>query len=417
MLKNWAGNLTYATSNVSHPKTIEDVIRIVKQSDSIRCLGSRHSFNTIANSQSELISLHELTATNELSADPGSIRVSAGIRYGDICKKIDDRGFALHNLASLPHISVAGACATSTHGSGIKNESLTSAAISYDIITAAGELITISKNKDSELFHAIAVHLGTIGIICNVELELQTAFDMDQYVYRNLPLSELEQNFLDIMSAGYSVSLFTDWMNGSVNQVWIKNKVDGSPNMISDRYFGAVLADRDMHPLENHSALSCTEQKGLVGKWYDRLPHFKMAYTPSSGEELQAEYFVPLEYGYQAMKAVEQINDQIFPHLFISEIRTIAADNFWMSPFYKKACVSIHFTFKPHWEAVQKLVTQIEEVLDIYHVRPHWGKLFAMRPQILQSRIEKLDDFKTVMRDFDPHGKFRNDFINTNLFA
>ena len=345
-----------------------------------------------------------------------TITIEAGVRYGDVCEFLHQKGYALPNLASLPHISVVGACATSTHGSGVNNGSMATGIQAFKIVKANGELLSISRTEKEELFNATIVHLGVLGIITEITLDLLPTFDMQQVVYQDMPITALENNFEEIMSSAYSVSLFTDWTNKNISEVWIKSRVDAEHKVSGEEYFGGKLATRHLHPVIALSAESCTEQMGEVGAWYERLPHFKMGFTPSSGDELQAEYFVPFENGYAAMAAIEKLNQQISPHLFISEIRTIAADNFWMSPFHKKPCVSIHFTFKPHWKAVQLLMPQIEAALSPFGVRPHWGKLFSISPKVLQSRIEKLADFKAVMADFDPKGKFRNDFINRNLF-
>jgi len=416
-LKNWAGNLTYGTNNIHFPKTVEEVSSIVKKSKSLRALGSQHSFNTIADSSNQLLSLREMTDLIEVDEESNSLTVSAGVRYGDICETVDNKGYALHNLASLPHISIAGACATSTHGSGVNNGSLAAQVKAIELVKADGDIVQISKANNPGLFNAVTIGLGSIGVVTKVTLDLLPSFTMQQHIYRNLPLAELKNNFMEIMSSGYSVSLFTDWQNGNVNQIWIKSRTDNPNPINTETYFGATLADRDMHPIDALSAESCTEQMGVEGKWYARLPHFKMGFTPSSGDELQAEYFVPIEHGYEAMMAVESLKEDIFPHLFISEIRTIAADDFIMSPFYKKDSVAIHFTWKPHWDEVHRLMPMVESVLAPYNVRPHWGKLFTIKPLILQSRIRRLDEFKSIREEFDPSDKFVNQFVKHNLYS
>jgi xylitol oxidase len=239
-----------------------------------------------------------------------------------------------------------------------------------------------------------------------------------QDVYLNLPVQQLEAHFDEIMSAGYSVSLFTDWQTSNINQVWIKRLVNGSePYTAEKEFYGAALATRNVHPIIEISAENCTEQMSVPGPWYDRLPHFKMGFTPSSGEELQAEYFVPRQHAFKAIQAVETLRKEIKPLLMITEIRTIAADNFWMSPCYHQDSVAIHFTLNPDWDGVQAFLPLIEERLAPFNVRPHWGKLFTMSPEVLQSRYEKLADFKELINKYDPEGKFRNEFIEKNIFG
>lgn len=419
-LTNWAENLTYHTSNVSYPKTVEEVQELIRKADKIRALGSRHSFNTIADSAVGQISLKDMERVTTLDKTSNTITVEGSRRYGDFCEMLHRSGYALHNLASLPHISVAGACATATHGSGLKNGNLATAVSAIEFVSGAGELVTLSRAQHPDVFDGAVVGLGCLGVVTKVTLNLQPTFLVQQAVYRNLPMAVLKDNFETIMGAGYSVSLFTDWRNKNVNQVWIKSRVEGNstaPVKLSPEFYGAKLATQNMHPLDDHSAENCTEQMGVPGPWYERLPHFKMGFTPSSGKELQAEYFVPIENAYEAMMAIESLHEQVTPHLFITEIRTIAPDMLWMSPQFGKTTVAIHFTWKPEWEAVQKLLPQIEEKLAPFSVRPHWGKLFTMAPTTLQSRIEKLAEFKTLMAKHDPDGKFRNEFVDSALFG
>src|SRR5208283_1875508 len=213
-----------------------------------------------------------------------------------------------------------------------------------------------------------------------------------------------------------SVSLFTDWQNHMATQVWIKRRIEpGAAIHWEPEFFGATQATQKLHPLAGHSAENCTEQMGTPGPWYERLPHFKMNFTPSSGAELQSEYFVPRERGYEAILAVERLRESITPHLFISELRTIAADDLWMSEAYKRPSLAIHFTWKPEWPDVKKVLPMIEEQLAPFEARPHWAKLFTMAPGPLESRYEKLVEYRALVKEYDPRGKFRNAFLSTNV--
>lgn len=411
-LKNWAGNLEYGTNNVLYPKSVPKVQHIVKKQKKLRGLGSQHSFNKIADSTSCQVSSQGLNNIIVLNRNAGKVTVEAGMKYGDLCVYLHESGFALHNLASLPHISIAGSIATATHGSGVGNGNLATSVAAIEFVNGAGEVVELTRDDDA--FYGAVVGLGALGIVTKVTLELLPAFEMQQVVYRNLPMAGLEKNFLAIMSAGYSVSLFTDWKNKNVSEVWIKDLV--KPDAMPHEFYGAKIATQNLHPIESLSAETCTEQLGVPGPWYERMPHFKMGFKPSAGAELQSEYFVPLENGYDAMMAIEELSEKIHPHLFISEIRSVAADNLWMSPCYGKACVAIHTTWKQEWDAVMGLLPLLEEQLAPFNARPHWGKLFTLAPSVLQTRIEKLNDFKELMKQYDPAGKFRNEFIDRNLF-
>ena len=414
-MTNWAGNLTYASRDIINPSSLDEIASLVLKKNKIRALGSRHSFSQVADSRNALIAMEDVNTILSTNQEERTITVSAGTPYGKFCTQVEEMGFALHNLASLPHISVAGACNTATHGSGVNNGCLATGIREFELIRADGKSFILRKNTDE--FNGALVGLGSLGIISSLTLNLLPNFQMEQRVYRKLSSAVLLDNFVNIMSSGYSVSLFTDWQNGSVNQVWIKDKSDAAEKVITETFYDAYLATDDIHPVESMSAESCTTQRGIEGKWYERLPHFKMEFTPSAGDELQAEFFVPLEHGADAYAAIESLNEQIYPHLYISEIRTIARDNFWLSPFYNQDSLAIHFTFKPHPNDVMRLIPIIEEKLTPFNVRPHWGKLFTLSPDTLQSRIQKLSDFKALAAEYDPNAKFRNQFVEKNLYS
>jgi len=416
-LKNWAGNLEYSTSKIDYPKSLEEVQQIVKKHSKLKVLGTRHCFNTIADSKYNFISLREMKKIVSLDANAKTVTVEGGIKYGELCPWLNDEGFALHNLASLPHISVAGAITTATHGSGVKNKNLCGPVEALEIVTADGDVINFSK-KDGEKFYAAVVGLGAIGVITKVTLNIQPTFMMRQWVYTKMPLQQIKEHFDEIVSSGYSVSLFTDWQNESINEVWIKSLVDDASNAEAKKdFFGAAPATKNVHPIIELPAENCTEQMGVPGTWYERLPHFKMGFTPSSGKELQAEYFVPHEHAVEAIQAIQKMGKEIGPHLFISEIRTIDADDFWMSTCYKQPSVTIHFTWKQEWNAVSKLLPAIEKELAPFNAKPHWGKLFTMSPSTLASRHQKMNDFKKVVAEFDSKGKFRNEFLEKNIYG
>lgn len=415
--ENWAGNIIYSTDHVHTPASVEEVSHLIKSCAKLRALGTRHSFNTIADSTANQISLKRL---DEITIDEKTrtVTVGGGVPYGKLAPVIDARGYAVHNLASLPHISVAGAIATGTHGSGIHNGNLATAVSALEIVSADGKLIHITGDKNGEQFLGAVVGLGAIGVVTRVTLNLVPTFQVAQSVYQNLSFDQLHHHFDKIFGSGYSVSLFTDWQNHQATQVWIKRRLSaGDKNEWQSEFFGAKLASRKLHPILDHPAESCTEQQGMPGPWYERLPHFKMNFTPSSGRELQTEYFVPRDRGYEAVLAVEKLRDQITPHLFVTELRTIAADDLWMSMAYKRPSLAIHFTWKPEWPEVSKILPKIEAQLEPFGARPHWAKLFTIAPTRLQTQYARLEEFKASLKRYDPDGKFRNEFLNTNLYS
>jgi xylitol oxidase len=417
VLTNWAGNYRYSTARLTKARTLEEIQAFARQQPSFKVLGTRHCFNGIADSKTQLLSMRDMNQVTALDPAGRTVTVESGMSYGQLCPLLDSKGFALHNLASLPHISIAGACATGTHGSGVKNGNLSTAVSGLEIVTASGEVVTLSRVKDRQFAGAV-VNLGALGVVTKVTLDIQPTYKMRQQVYLDLPMRQVRDHFDDIASSGYSVSLFTDWQKERVNEVWIKQRLDrGEPLRDAAEFFGAARATRNVHPIVDLSPENCTEQMGVEGPWYERLPHFRMGFTPSSGKELQSEYFVPRRHAVEAILAIERLRDQVGPHLLISELRTIEADELWMSPCYKRASLAIHFTWKPEWDAVSQLLPVIERELTPFQVRPHWGKLFTIPSSQLRERYERWDEFKQLVSNLDPKGTFRNEYLSRNLYS
>ncbi|MDN3690625.1 D-arabinono-1,4-lactone oxidase [Cyclobacterium jeungdonense] len=413
---NWAGNLRYSTPNLDIPADRNSLRQVIKKTDNVKVLGTMHSFNTIADSEHQQVSLEDLDPDIQLDTAGRTVTVSGGVQYGVLARKLHEQGFALHNLASLPHISVAGACATATHGSGDKNGNLSTTVTAMEMVMADGELLVLNEVQNPEEFKAAVVHLGALGIVTRISLKIQPTFNVRQYVYENLSLKQLGANFDPVFSSGYSVSLFTDWQEKRFNQLWIKQQDDGGDvEEMPEEIFGASAAKTHLHPIKEISAVNCTEQMGIPGPWHERLPHFKMDFTPSSGEELQSEYFVPREHAVEALAAIFSLGEAIFPYLLISEIRSIRKDSLWLSTAYERESIAIHFTWKQDWENVQKLLPEIEKELMPFGVRPHWGKLFALEPTYLRDQYERMEDFTSLMKKMDPQEKFVNDFLKRNL--
>lgn len=415
-LKNWAGNLEYNTERLYSASSLEQAQQFVKDQSRLKVLGTRHCFNAIADSTDQFLSLQSMDKEIALDRQAGTVTVESGIRYGQLCPHLDEQGFALHNLASLPHISIAGACSTGTHGSGVRNGNLSTAVSELEFVLASGDVVKLSRQRDGDTFRGAVVGLGALGVVTKVTLDVQPRYTMRQQVYENLPRDEMKDHFDAIVSSAYSVSLFTDWQKQRINEVWLKSRVEeGKSAQSPEEFYGARRATKNLHPIAELSAENCTEQMGVPGPWYERLPHFRMGFTPSAGRELQTEYFVPRQHAVDAILAVEKLRDQVSPHLMISEIRTIAADDLWMSPAYRRDSVAIHFTWKPEWPAVRALLPVIEKELGPFQPRPHWGKLFTISPAQLRSSYEKLPEFVELSRRYDPKGKFRNEFLNRNI--
>ena len=385
---------------------------MVRSHDHVRPLGSRHCFNPIADSQEAQLSLAAMPQSVTFGTD--TVTVPGAMRYGDLVPHLDEQGLALHNLASLPHISVAGALATATHGSGVSNGNLATAAVGLEVVLASGEMVAITP-QDTALFKAAVVGLGCFGVVTSVTLRVEPTYDMMQHVYLNLPLASIEEHFEAIMGLGYSVSIFSDWQTSESTQVWVKRRISEDLADLPADLYRAALAGRNVHPVLALSADACTDQMGVPGAWHARLPHFKMDFTPSSGEELQSEFFVDRRHAPDVIGVLRDMADQLNPLLMISEVRTIAADDLLMSTASGRDSVALHFTWHQDWEALQALLPTLESRLAPFEARPHWGKNFLMSGDVLQSLYPGHAQFRELVLAHDPEGKFRNDFIDETI--
>lgn len=406
-LRNWAGNIAYAAAAVHTPQSVAELQEIVRKSHSARALGSRHSFNTIADTTGDLISMRGLDKVIALDAAARTVTVEGGITYGQVGPWLNAQGFALHNLASLPHISVVGAVTTATHGSGNANGNLATAVAALEIVTASGEIVSL-KRGDAD-FNGAVVGLGALGVVSSITLDIQPTFDVRQDVFVELPFTALIANVGAITSAAYSVSSFTRWRGDHVDMVWLKSLAD-APRHSGD-FYGARPADRPIHPIASIDPAPCTPQMGVPGPWHERLPHFRMEFTPSVGAELQTEYFVPRASAADAIAALHAIQDQFNGPLMVSEIRTMAGDELWLSMNYQRDSLAFHFTWQRDWDAVRKVLPLIETALASFAVRPHWGKLFTTSATEAKALYPRFADFVALARRHDPEGKFRNTFV------
>lgn len=408
MEQNWSKNYTYSALAVVRPPNVDALQAYIRNDGPVRALGSRHSFNHVADSAGVLISLEHMQRVLEIDRAARTVTAEGGITYGQLAPQLHEAGFALPNLASLPHISVVGACATGSHGSGEGNGNLATSIRALEIVTYTGEIIQRSRDTHPDEFNAWPVHLGALGIVTKVTLDIVPTFDIVQTVHLGLPFEAAIEHLDEIEASAYSVSLFTKWDGDGFEQVWRKQRA--SEARIEDDFFGATLATEPLHPVGGDPE-ACTVQLGEAGPWHERLPHFKMEFTPSHGEEIQTEYFVPREEGAKAIRALRRISKRIAPLLYTSEVRAIQGDDLWLSPHHGRDSIGFHFTWKPDAEAIRGVLPHIETVLESYGARPHWGKVFRMPPHRVRRLYPRMKDFAKLMKELDPHGKFRNDFL------
>ncbi|MGI9598477.1 MAG: FAD-binding protein [Acidimicrobiales bacterium] len=408
--KNWAGNHTFTADRIHRPASLDELRGVVSNAERIRPLGSRHSFTDIADS-AELIGFDHLADRFEISADRSTVTTAAHITYGRLAATLEPHGLALHNLASLPHITIAGAIATGTHGSGDHNGNLATAVVGLELMTSAGETRTVNKGHPD--FDGLVVSLGSAGIVTAVTLAVQPVFEVQQTVVEDVPWPAVEQSFDAVFSSGYSVSAFSRF-GPTVAQLWLKTVAD-RPR--TTELFGGRAATEDRHPIIELPADSCTAQLGRPGLWSDRLPHFRMEFSPNVGDEIQSEFFVARSDTGAAIEALRSIGDRLKPALMVSEIRTIAGDELWMSPHHRRDSVAFHFTWFADPAAAQAATELVEAALAPFDPRPHWGKVFTPGSYSMPDLYPRLGDFLELIDRYDHRRAFRNRWLDRVIGA
>jgi alditol oxidase len=411
---NWAGNVQYGASRVAHPASIEELQDEVATNELVRPLGSRHSFSTLADSEGILVSLASLPRKVEIDATAKTATVAAGMTYGEVAIELHRQGWALHNLASLGHIAVAGACATATHGSGDRNQCLSTAVRDMIVVDPQGGISEVSPQLDGDRFSATQAGLGGVGFVVSASLAIEPTYDVAQRVYLDLPFATFVTGYEEILASAYSVSLFTDYQAPRFNQVWRKQRVvPGEQLEWPDPWFGIHGAEGPVHPVPGASPEATTQQGGDVGPWHERLPHFRLDHTPSSGEEIQSEYLVGRQDAASVLEALAAIASSIAPVLLISEVRSVAADDVWLSPAYGRDTVAFHFTWRRDPPAVLDALAAIEQQIRPFDARPHWGKVHRFSPEQLFQAYPRLPSYQAQRRQLDPSGVFSNAFLDS----
>jgi len=407
---NWAGTYGYLAERIVRVASLDEARDLVTSGVRVRPLGTRHSFNDIADGPGVLVDLTGLPPAVEIAADRRSATVSAGARYGVLARELERHGLAMHNMGSLPHISVGGATATATHGSGVGLGALSAAVSAVEVLGADGELRTVRRGDRD--FDGSVVALGALGITTRLTVDVQPSYRMRQDAYSDLSWDEFLNHLPEVFGAAYSVCLFTEW-DGRVREVLLKSRVpDGAEDVeVPENLFGA----QRMPPREPSDR--ATPVDGSVGAWCDRLPHFLISGTPSNGSEIQSEHFVPFVQAAAALEAVAALGERIQPHLHTAELRTMAADSAWLSPTQGEDVLCIAFTWRKHAQAVAALLPDIEAALAPFAQRPHWGKMSSLDADAIQALYPQLPRFRDLVRRHDPDGVFRGPFLDRIIRA
>jgi xylitol oxidase len=403
VMTNWAGNVSFRPASFHRPRSLAQLRRTVAGHRRVRVLGAGHSFSRIADTDGALVHLGGMPRLADVDRTRRTVRVGAGETFGALVPVLERAGLALPNLPSSPHFTLAGAFATGTHGSGDGLPQLAAAVREIELVGADGTLLTFARGDDD--FGAAVTSLGALGVATAVTLDLVPAFEVEQRVHEGLTTAALVAHGETLFAAAYSVSVFTRW-DGEPMRVWLKHRTDAP--RVDPAFTGVREATRAHHPIAGMPTGNTTAQLGRPGPWHDRLPHFRAGFLPSSGAELQSEYLLPRRHMAGAVRALDALGPRIAPLLQVGEIRTVAADDAWLSPAYHRDCAAFHFTWAPEPAAIGALLPRIEAALAPFGALPHWGKLFHAGPAVLRRGRPRWDDFAAAAHRHDPAGTFRN---------
>ena len=412
MRRNWSDTVALG-GRVATPRSTAEVAELVRGADQALALGSAHSFSPVAVTPGLHIETAALPADVDVIGTTAT--VGAGMTYATLGRELHARGFALAAMASLPHITVGGAIATGTHGSGDAIGTLSSAVTGIEIVTADGDVRWVRRGVDPD-FGAWVVGIGALGVVTRVELEVEPTYDVAQTVFAGLDLDVVEADFDAVFGSATSVSVFTRWRPEPDAQLWLKRRIDREGPWPGGPAFGVPLRNDPLHPLEQLDPVHCNPQLGQAGPWHERLPHFRAEFTPSSGDEIQAEYLLPRAHAVEGIRRVRGLAARITPLLHVTEIRTMCADDLWLSPAEGRDTVGIHFTWHKD-KRIYDVLPAIEEALLPLGARPHWGKVTVAAPAQIVSAYPRFDDFARLVQDTDPGGKFRSDTVASLLRA
>lgn len=408
--RNWSGNIEFPAARFHQPGSVAELQRIVAAAEQVRMVGAAHSFNDIVSTRGDLISLGKMRRVVGLDRTARTVTFEAGISHRELAVELEASGFALANLPSLPHFNVVGASSTGTHGSGDGNQCLAAAIVSMDLVTAAGDLVTVAGSE----LDAMAVGLGAFGAITAMTVAIEPSYVMAQEIYLDVPRRDAFAGIDEMMSSAYSVSWFTDWQTDHIQQVWRKHRLDGvdpEAPKTPDRYFGGRSSNRQLAPSGPQAADSCTTQLMVPGPWHTRLPHVRA--DAELGSQLQTEFFVARRHGPAALEAIAGIGPKL-SHLLrdgiMSEIRSVASDDLWLSPFAEDS-LALHFSWWNDPAAVDEALSLVEAALEPFEPRPHWGKLHTLSARTIRSRYPRFGDFVALADRYDPEGRFRNDYL------
>ena len=399
---NWVGNQSFTPAFAAAPRDVEEVASLVRQAAErgvcVRVAGAGHSFTPVVETDGLLLDLSALRGVLDADAERKRATALAGTRIHDFYEPLWEAGLALRNQGDIDTQQIAGAVATATHGSGTRYTSLSGVVRGVQLVSATGEVRNIGDDEP-DLLRAAQVAVGMLGVITRLELDVTDTYRLREQIGLR-PWDDVMEHWDQLVSQHRHFGFF--WLPSEQSAALYKLERHGQ-RMTDQCYvkvYDEIGPDVPDDDTEGHR----------VDRWYRIFP---MVFDPNFDE---LEYYVALERGPQALHAVRELMltrlpDSVYP----LEVRTVGADDAFLSPQYQTATTSISVSGKPgtdYWDYLRS----IDALLAEFDARVHWGKLHFLTPERLQALYPRADDFIALRRELDPEGIFLNDHLRP-LFA
>jgi FAD/FMN-containing dehydrogenase len=399
---NWVGNQSFTPAYAAAPRDEEEVATLVRDAAErgagVRVSAARHSFTPVVETDGLLLDLSELRGVVE--ADSRSKRASAlaGTLIRDFYEPLWREGLALKNQGDIDTQQIAGAVSTATHGSGIRNKCFSGVVRGVRLVTATGEIRDIDESEP-DLLRAAQVSIGMLGVMTRLELEVTDAYRLTEQVDL-WAWDEVLERWDELVHEHRHFGFF--WLPTEESAALYN--LDTHGQTMADRCYVKIYDDAS--PDQPDSA----EEGRRTDRCYRIYP---MVYDPNFHE---LEYFVPLEQGPDALKAMRDLMLRSLPDsVFPLEVRTVGPDDAYLSPNYNTATTVISVSGKPgtdYWDYLRS----VDALLSEFSARVHWGKLHFLTPERLHALYPEADKFIALRREFDPDGVFLNSHLR-ELFA
>ncbi len=423
--KNWAGNQRCVPARTHEPRSADDVAAIVRAAaeagERVKVIGGAHSFTDVAMTDGHLLSLDTLDQV--LGVDGNDVRVQAGIRLHRLNDELAARGLAMPNLGDIDRQSIAGAVSTATHGTGAGLGNIATTIVGLELVTGDGSIVRADETNDPELLRVARVGLGALGILTEVTLRCVPAFNL-RAVETIEPLADVLADFGGVMRSTDHVEFY--WMPGARRCQVKRNSRTAEPARpqpklayVRDKWIAENLAFGTvcrvgrrfptLAPKVAKLVTSAASERDLIDR-SDRI-----FCSPRRVHFVEMEYGVPFDAVPDAIARIGSLVSGLpFPPLFPIEVRASRGDDIPLSTANGRdsGWIAVHQYIDTPYEAYFQ---GVEQIMNDYGGRPHWGKLHFQSRLTLSHRYPEWNVFRDARDRLDPQRTFANPYLDRVL--